>query len=86
MCYDNETLKRFWEIEDISSSLPLSLDEEKCKEHCQNTHQRVTNGRLIIPIPFKHSLRLLGESLNKAKQQFLNLEQKLLRNDSLNKS
>lgn len=79
----NERLKRFWEIEEMSSSKPMSLDEQKCEQHFQATHQRDANGRFIVLMPLKQSPTVLGNSFHTAEQQFLNLERKLIRNTNL---
>lgn len=74
----NEQLKKFWEIEEISSSKqPFSSDEILCEKLFTETTERADNGRFSVRIPLKESPKVLGESYNIAKDRLLSLERRL---------
>ncbi|XP_062558237.1 uncharacterized protein LOC134223116 [Armigeres subalbatus] len=45
------TLKKFWEIEDISGGLALSVVEDRCDKHYVATTTRDPSGRYIVSLP-----------------------------------
>lgn len=49
----NETLKRFWEVEDIPEQKCSSPDDELCEKIFMDTHRRDESGRYIVNLPFK---------------------------------
>ncbi|XP_070170948.1 uncharacterized protein [Polyergus mexicanus] len=68
-------LQKFWEIEEISSELPLSEEDKKCEQHFIETHQRAEDGRYIIRLPFKTDPPLdLGSSRETAALLYSKLE------------
>ena len=79
----DDTLKRFWEIEEGFLSLKkMSLDDKMCEEYFNTSHKRI-KGRYVVRLPFKspRSNFLLGRSRNMALSRFLQLE-KRFKNDS----
>nr|CAH7739404.1 unnamed protein product [Callosobruchus chinensis] len=48
-----QQLTRFWEIEELSHSNPLSYEEKLCEQHFSATTVRNDEGRFIVSIPFK---------------------------------
>lgn len=48
----SDLLRRFWEIEEVPVSLPLSPDDEQCEQHFQATHRRTSAGRYVVRLPF----------------------------------
>ncbi|XP_070153697.1 uncharacterized protein [Polyergus mexicanus] len=79
-------LQKFWEIEEISSELPLSEEDKKCEQHFIETHQRAEDGRYIIQLPFKTNPPLdIGASRETAALLYSKLEQRLRKNPDLAK-
>ncbi|XP_070169436.1 uncharacterized protein [Polyergus mexicanus] len=79
-------LQKFWEIEEISSELPLSEEDKKCEQHFIETHQRAEDGRYIIRLPFKTNPPLdIGASRETAALLYSKLEQRLRKNPDLAK-
>lgn len=79
----NFNLKSFWELEETPTTKVLSIEEKVCETHFVLTYERDEEGRFVVKIPFKTSPSLLGDSFNRAERQFLNLEQKLSRNEKI---
>lgn len=73
-------LTRFWEIEDIIVSKPLSPEELQCEAHFTKTTIRDEQGKFIVTIPLSSSPTALGESKRNALRQFLSLEKRLQTN------
>lgn len=83
---ENE-LKRFWENEEIFSKPILSDEHSKCVEHFKNTHSRLSNGELMVSLPFNinpNDSEFLGNSKKMALCRFFHVE-KRFRRDSLYK-
>lgn len=77
----DESLHKFWELEEISQVKPLSQDEVQCENIFKATLCRVENGRFSVTLPFCQDASTLGESRAAAHRRFLALERKL-KNDS----
>ncbi|XP_071043395.1 uncharacterized protein [Parasteatoda tepidariorum] len=60
----NNTLKRFWEIEEIESNETCSDELKYCNEHFAKSHYRKPDGRYVVEMPFKpdFSEEMLGNS------------------------
>ncbi|GBM82212.1 hypothetical protein AVEN_179520-1 [Araneus ventricosus] len=57
------TLQKFWEIEDLSAERQLNKEAELCEIHFQKTHCRDNNGRYIVQMPLiEEDLNSLGYS------------------------
>uniref|UniRef100_A0A6P7FZA7 Uncharacterized protein LOC114335826 n=1 Tax=Diabrotica virgifera virgifera TaxID=50390 RepID=A0A6P7FZA7_DIAVI len=81
-------LKTFWEIEEPSyKSKTLSGDvkeyDKECEEIFQRTTKRDSDGRLIVTIPLKKPVSLLGESKDAALKRLNGLETRLRKNANL---
>lgn len=72
-----ETLKRFWELEEVSNKPIFSNEETACEQHFKDTTIRDESGRFIVSLPLKKPAESLGESLTLAKKRFFHLEKKL---------
>ncbi|KAF2898885.1 hypothetical protein ILUMI_07290 [Ignelater luminosus] len=70
-------LARFWELEECSSSRPLSEEEIACEAHFVKHTKRTEDRRFVVAIPFKDTLEKLGDSHTQAVRRFLSLERKL---------
>lgn len=92
-CYFNHStnidnsLKKFWEIEELPSDKRTnSLEEQFCEiDFIENTH-RLPDGRFCVRMPLKEPETSLGDSYYLAKKRFLNLELKLNKNPKLKES
>ena len=75
----NETLKKFWEIEEpTKESLSLLTENEKaCETHFLNNIKILNTGRLQVKLPFKNNNCILGNSKDPVLRQFFSLERKL---------
>ncbi|KAB0801916.1 hypothetical protein PPYR_04102 [Photinus pyralis] len=76
-------LSRFWEIEKVSETRTLSLEEKACEAHYKQTTRREYDGRFVVSIPLKETADKLGDSFEQAKKRFLALERKLQNNQIL---
>lgn len=81
----DKQLARFWEVEEISPTKPLSHEEKLCESHFLETVRRNEVGKFIVTIPMKDSLDKLGDSYENAKNRFLALERKFNRNPEFKK-
>jgi hypothetical protein len=81
----DDSLKRFWEVEDLPSDCKsLSVDEEFCETHYVENTSRLPNGRFSVMMPFKEKPEeSLGNSYPIAMRRFLSLEKKLNKSSNL---
>ncbi|XP_076298327.1 uncharacterized protein LOC143217672 [Lasioglossum baleicum] len=56
-----EMLSRFWEQEEIDTSIPHTADDQRAEEHFVATHLRQPDGRFSVRLPFS-SAPELGDS------------------------
>jgi len=74
----NQTLRRFWEIEEVPAPSKLSPEEQACDDHFNSTHSRTSEGRYVIRFPFKTGPPInIGESRHIALQHYLRTESRL---------
>ncbi|KMQ90468.1 hypothetical protein RF55_9776 [Lasius niger] len=52
----DESLRKFWEVEEIPAKSILSDEEIKCEAYFQSTHFRQSDGTYVIRLPFKTEL------------------------------
>lgn len=82
----DNTLKRFWEIENIEKPIQeLSQEDQQCEEHFRNTYQRNTDGSYTVRIPFQNNLHELGESKRRATARLLQNEKRFTSDKKLEK-
>ncbi|XP_067620077.1 uncharacterized protein [Eurosta solidaginis] len=80
-------LRKFWEVEEITSLPPqLSEEEKACEEHFQSNIFVHSDGRLQVRLPFKESPAALGNSIDGARKRFFALERRLYLNPRLHQS
>lgn len=81
----NESLVKFWEIEDYPNekAVTLSIEERQCEEYFVNTMSRNASGRFIVRLPFRDNKIKLGESKEIAIKRMNYLERKFKRNHDL---
>ncbi|XP_076247964.1 uncharacterized protein LOC143187623 [Calliopsis andreniformis] len=81
----DKAIRRFWEIEEVPSTLVNTKAEDECEEHFVKTVARDATGRFIVRLPFNHSDpdKLLGDSLPIALSALTRLRRKLDLNQTL---
>ena len=79
----DQLLSRLWELENVPEKRHISSEEKGCDEHFDRTTKRKDDGRFIVEMPFKEDSSQLGHSKALAMRRFLNLERKLIRDQSL---
>ena len=72
----------FWEIEEPPASSTLTPKEAEYEAHFQATHQRDSDGRYIVNLPFQKKPDLPG-LFEIAKSRFLSSEKRLNSNQQL---
>lgn len=77
------TLKKFWEVEEIFNSQPLSFDEAECEDIFEKTYSQSNTGRFIVHLPFKSTSKKLGESRTAAVRRLEQMERRFIRNPEL---
>ena len=55
----DQALRRFWEIEELSTSRIPSPEEEYCEQHFLSTYSRNAEGRFVVRLPFARKERFL---------------------------
>lgn len=79
-------VQKFWKIEEVFPQNPLSKlsrEERFCEENFIRTISRAPDGRFIVSIPFNSNISLLGDSGLQATERFLQLEKRLVKNQTL---
>lgn len=83
----DETLKKFWEIEEVSREKQPDPGDVRCEDQFKETHTRTPTGRFIVRLPFRqgdHDIgRNLGDTLHIAIRRLLSLENKFKRDKVL---
>ena len=75
---DDDSLKKFWEIEDYNTKqLVLSPEERTVLQHFESTYSRNNLGRFVVPLLRKLGVKLLEESRTQAEERFVRLERSL---------
>ncbi|XP_055715181.1 uncharacterized protein LOC129809399 [Phlebotomus papatasi] len=73
----DSSLKKFWEVEEVSSDHLKTPDHETVENIFQETTTRDGSGLYIVHIPFRPSVTRLHNNLPNATKQFLLLEKRL---------
>lgn len=79
----NDTVKKFWELEEIADSPIQDTEQEECEEIFSRTHRRTPTGRYVVQLPFREDVKTLKDNRDLALRRFLMLEKRLLRDPSL---
>jgi len=81
----NETLLKFWELEEYPAerTVTLSAEERQCEEQFVNTMSRDTSGRFVVKLPFRDNKNNLGDSREIATRRLSYLEHKFKTNQEL---
>ena len=80
---EEDTLKKFWEIEELPQSRHFTKEEQACDEHYQRMTKRNQEGQFVVKLPFKDNATLLGDSFQQAKCRLDTLLRRLIRDESL---
>ncbi|GFY69805.1 DUF1758 domain-containing protein [Trichonephila inaurata madagascariensis] len=75
----NDTLKSFWEVEEIVATKFVSAELKKCDEHFLKTMIRDTNGCFCVEMPMKDSDIEQGQSKPTAIRRLKMLERRFVR-------
>jgi len=65
----------FWRLEEVKSDELYTIEERACKQHFLKNVQRDDDGRFIVALSFKGTLKL-GNSYNRALRRFMSLERR----------
>ncbi|XP_065094958.1 uncharacterized protein LOC135715992 [Ochlerotatus camptorhynchus] len=79
-----ESIQRFWRLEEVPDSSPLTKEEQECEAHFVATHQRDENGRYQVRLPFKDNVHELSDCRAVALTRFQMLQRRLQWNPDLN--
>lgn len=82
----DQLLGKFFEIEDVADDREYTNDEQYCIDFFNRTHQRNTDGRFVLELPFRSPIdatAVLGRSRDIALRQFLQLEKRFARDANL---
>jgi len=80
----SEEIQRFWETEEIPSSLSLTPQDQQCEDHFCSTRSRDSSGRYIVRLPFKTTPPVeIGQSFCSADRQVRSLFNRLNSQPSL---
>nr|CAH7716533.1 unnamed protein product [Callosobruchus chinensis] len=72
-----DQLTKFWEVEEVSTKKPWSVEENLCEERFLDNLTTSEEGRYVVSIPLKDSPTKLGESRDIAVKRFISLERRL---------
>lgn len=75
---DDDTLRRFWELEEMSCSESVSDEEQGVVNHFKTSYRQKDDGRFVVPLPRRTCIKPLGESRSQALKRFTFLERSLL--------
>ncbi|XP_033212264.1 uncharacterized protein LOC117169865 [Belonocnema kinseyi] len=78
-----DSVNRFWEIEEGQPQNHFSAEELECDKHFQQYITRNKSGRYIVALPFKNNKEALGESQSKALKCLKSLFYKFTKNPNL---
>lgn len=79
----DDTLKRFWELEELPLVRHLSSDEIAAEDFYRSTTTRLNSGRFVVRLPFRIPSPSFGDSKTLALQRFRSLELRLKKNEEL---
>lgn len=72
----SQSLKQFWENEEIPNTRILTPEEQAAETHFLSTTSRSSDGRIMVHLPFKNEKPSLGESMHIAKKRYENIEKR----------
>ncbi|KAL0860227.1 hypothetical protein ABMA27_010534 [Loxostege sticticalis] len=72
----DNSLAKFWELENIPTKLFLSNNEQACEDHFMAQTYRLKTGRFCVKLPLIDSPDCLGDTYSIARKRLINLEKK----------
>ncbi|XP_066585564.1 uncharacterized protein [Prorops nasuta] len=85
-CYSitlENIMNKFWEVEEVSNTKYLSIEEAECEQYFLQTVTREKSGRYVVKLPFRQIYKDFVGSRDIALNRFKTLERKLMLNDKL---
>ncbi|XP_077263140.1 uncharacterized protein LOC143898010 [Temnothorax americanus] len=83
----DDKLRKFWELEEIPFTRPLTKEEEYCENLFVSSHYRRPDGRYVVRLPFKgDAVTEFGNSLQIAVKSLIRLENRLSRDPALHEA
>ncbi|KAL0861062.1 hypothetical protein ABMA27_009574 [Loxostege sticticalis] len=79
----DNSLAKFWELENIPTKSFLSNNEQACEDHFMAHTYRLKTGRFCVKLPLIDSPDCLGDTYSIARKRLINLEKKFKRNTTL---
>ena len=80
------TLRLFWESEEVNRTPSLDPLDSLAEEHFIKTHSRDTSGRYSVALPFKPDCVMPGYNRDVALKNFVSLERRLKRDPQIHDS
>ncbi|XP_062557298.1 uncharacterized protein LOC134222171 [Armigeres subalbatus] len=74
-----EAIQRFWQIEEVPTVSPLTSEEQECEAHFVATHQRTSDGRYMVRLPFRANVKEVSDCRSVALKRFQMLQHRLQR-------
>lgn len=79
----DNSLRRFWEIEEICEKRDLTMEEKMCETMYESTTKRLPSGRYCVRLPLKKNDCQFSNMRNVALKRFAMLEKRLDRDPKL---
>ncbi|XP_058465271.1 uncharacterized protein LOC131438898 [Malaya genurostris] len=76
----NQTMSKFWELENVYTENSLTADETIVEQHFETTHYREVSGRYVVRLPFNGMEGQLGDSYDAARKRLDKLMVQLAKN------
>lgn len=71
----NQTIERFWQVEELDrDSRTLTLMEKACENHFNRITKKEPDGRFVTSLPFSTDANILGDSGVGTLRKFYSLE------------
>lgn len=78
----DEKLQRFWQFDDLTLCVQQNPEHELVERMFQENHYRDNDGRFVVQIPMKPTVKELGSSRGKARKRFFQLEARMERDNA----
>lgn len=76
-------MEKFWLLEEFPKKYNLTVEEQNCEDHFNETHTRDKDGRFVVHLPLKDNYKELGDSYDIAKRRLNAMERKLSKHPEL---
>ncbi|GBO31912.1 hypothetical protein AVEN_258181-1, partial [Araneus ventricosus] len=73
----DDLIHKFWELNSVPQTHPLTSLERSCEEYFKETHSRDKDGRYIVRLPFNSCPTQLGQSKQTAIRRLFSIERHL---------